>query len=923
MAETLHEITVEGAPAPAPPPVMGPPAVVRPEAGYVAVTKPTGEVTSIPEQNLGQAAKVGYRPATEAEVWGEKHGLAGKAVTGADAFARGATFGLSDPAQVEITRALWGDAEAEKARYHTRMAKEAHEGLALGGEIAGSLAGMYLLPGGAAAEAVAGEGVVARAASRLMGSAPRLVGEGVGIGLGQQLSEDTLADKQFAAENYISSGIKGGALALLMGGVLHVGGGAAKDAVGGVLSKVAGAGERAAVSVERSGESVTEALAKVAPKDLEALAERQFGYAPEGLGEKVRQHLVKASAGVAGKDASVLDRFTSFGAEGKEARRIVVFDHEHELENATKAFRQAGDNMLRADKLAMAEFKGELKAEKIASAVKTGNEAEVVAYAKSQIAKAIDIAENEIRHSDGVAPQALKSLEGIARRAYHANAELDALIAKDATEGINAKAFMALDQVKREAQRWVSGGYNGLSRIADPFEARLAERSVRALDEFQSTLRNGLEDGELWGKAGDIQRAINADWTMQIDASKRFHGALTTEVGRDPTNPFRQMRGIDPSKADTYARGLLNPNADLTHQAVKDYVEGTERLAKTLRENVDLPPATLKEIDTVIESAKGFKAAHAKAEKTLTLVNQYKQLTEHAHDGFGTLAGMVGLHLGGPVGGVLGAAFGTIANPGRAVAQIAALERMGAKIDEKIGDGLRSFFTGTKRAARAVDETSEAAQTLSKKTTSEIVKALREGAATPAALAERAGAQMGELRSAAPQVARLATANIIRMSTYLNAKLPKETGSETLVLGPAQPKAIKESDLAAARPIIEILASPEHIIDALVGNRLTREHVDTLKEFYPRTYARMQAQIRGMQQRGEIKALTEQQGVAMSVLFDTPVTAQMQPSTVLGFQDAFAAASQPPPAQQGGAQGLGRPSRVKYATALDRIEGGE
>jgi hypothetical protein len=483
-----------------------------------------------------------------------------------------------------------------------------------------------------------------------------------------------------------------------------------------------------------------------------------------------------------------------------------------------------------------------------------------------------------------------------------------------------------LDQVKREAQRWTSGGYNSLSRIADPFEARLAERSVRSLDEFQNTLRGGLEDAELFGKAGDIQRAINADWTMQIDASKRFHGALTTEVGRDPTNPFRQMRGIDPAKADTYARGLMNPNADLTHQAVKDYVEGTERLAKTLRDNVDLPPATQREIEKVVESAKAFKTAHQKAEKTLTLVNQYKHLTEHSHDGFGTLAGMLGLHMGGPLGGILGAAVGTVANPGRAVAQLAALERMGAKLDEKIGSGLRSFFGGTKKLAKGVDEVSESAQVLSKKTTSEIVKALREGAASPRALADRVAGDMGDLRSAAPNVAQMAVANIMRASAYVNAQLPKETqpSTPTFALGPQHPKQLKESDLARIRPMIEVLADPAHVVDALVEGRLTRQHVDTLKAFYPRTYARMQAQIRGMQQRGEIKDLTEQQGVTMSVLFGVPVTAQMQPETVLGFTDAFAETDTPPPAQGGGGpRGLGGPSKVKSATALDEIEGGE
>jgi hypothetical protein len=921
MAETLPEQTVEGSAAPPVP--SGPPAVVRPEAGYVAVTKPGGEVVQVPEQNLGQAAKLGYRPSTEEEVWGEHHGWQGKAYAAGTGFARGASFGLSDKAIIEGDRALFGDESAEEGRRYLNYAKEAHPGYSLGGEIAGTLAGMYAIPGGAAAEGVEGAGLAARTLSRVAGAAPRLFAEGAAMGVGQQISEDALGDKEAVAENYLASGVKGGLLNVLIGGTLHAGGGAAKDALGRVVTglgeRTAGAIDAAAAGVEKGGQGVENALAKVSGKDIEALAAREFGYAPEGLGEKVRQQLVKISAGVSGKDSSILDRLTALDAGGKEARRIAVFDSEHELEHATQAFRKAGDDMLRADKLAMNEFKGELKAEKIASAVKTGNEAEVVAYAKSQIQKAIDIAESEIRHEGGVAPQAIKSLEGIARRAYHAGAELDALVAKGG-EDINAKSFMLLDQVKREAQRWVSGGYNGLGRIADPFEARLAERSVRALDDFQNTLRGGLEDSDLFGKAGDIQKAINADWTMQIDASKRFHGALTTEVGRDPTNPFRQIRGIDPAKADTYARGLLNPNADLTHQAVKDYVESTERLAKTLSENVELPAATKAEVEKVISSAQAFRGATDKAEKTLTLVNQYKHLTEHAHDSFGTLAGMLGLHMGGPVGGLLGAALGTVANPGRAVAQMAALERMGSKLDEKIDAGIGAFFGAGKKAAKAVDETSEAAQTLSKKTTSEIVNALRSGVANPSALAERAGDHLGNMRDAAPNVARFATANIMRAAAYVNQQLPPPP-PQMFTLGPPQkPPPMKESDLAKVRPMVEVLASPEHVLDALNQGRLSRDHVEALKVLYPKFYARIQDRVRMMQQNGEIKPLTEQQGVAMSVLFGVPVAPQMQPSCVLGFQDAFAEEKAPAPQ---GPKGLGGPSKLHEATALDKLEGGD
>lgn len=896
MAE-LPPIVVEGeAPTPAPVAPAAPAGLVAPAPGKVAIRDTDGTVSLIAEGDLTAAANEGARPATDVEYYAAKTGAAGQVMSAVTGATRGASFGLSDPLSIEASRALGGDQGADEMRRTLNLLREANPNASLGGEIAGSLAGMALIPGGAAAGEVRGAGVAARALERVAQVAPRALLEGGALGVGQQWSEDALGDHEAVAENYLAAGLKGGFANLLIGGGLHVAGGATKDAASTIYGRL-------------TRPSSGGALTQVSGKTIEALVERELGAATPGVGEKIRKHLVKLSAGLSGTQEEVVEKLSRMTPEAQRARRIAVFDSEKEIQAATSEFRRAGDEMLTANKLTMEEFRGELKAEKIAKAVRTGNEGDVAAYTRATLQRAIEVAESELSHASGVAPQAVKSLEGIARSAYEGLGKLEAAIASG--KDINVASFMALDVVKRDTQRWVSGGYNSIGRIADPIESRLAQRSVQTLDGYQKQLISGLEDSELWGRAGDVQKAINADWTIQIDASKRFHNALTTEIGRDPSNPFIYRRGIDPGKADAYGRNLLNPNADLTHQAVRDYVDSTERLAKTLREHVELPAEKMAEVERTMAAAQRFRSAVDKAEETLTITNQFKSLTGK-NDGFATLAGMVGLSTG-PVGAVAGAALGSLANPGRVVAQMAALERMGAKLDEKFQGGLSSFLSGKsapKLARAGAGGTDEA------------IRSVRNGAQAHAALAARAAAAFRGLGESTPKVARAATATVMRAASYIGRIAPRDpapAGAAPFVQQTQRP--FKPSERAKAQAAIEVLDDPTVVIDALNEGRLSRNHIEAMKVIYPKMYERTRAMIQEMAREGTPK-LTIQKEVGLSVLFDTPVNAMMQPQNIRGFTAAFAQGADP----QGGEAGGQSPSRPlgkssgAASTEFDRLE---
>ncbi len=256
---------------------MGEPAtdLYVPEEGKVAIRDPDGSVWKIPQEQLPEASHEGARPATEAEYFGAHEGRAGEVASGVVGAARTASFGLSDPAYVEAARLLGGDADAEDTRRVLRLMKESSPNANLVGEGLGVVPSLFM--GGAGAAEGAGalaEGAAMRFGQRALAAAPRAIGEGVAIGLGSQLSEDTLQNHKATAEAYLSAGVKGGALGLLLG----AGGAGVLGAAGDKAGALFGRGERGALQAEeglatRVGREVEGSPYRVAGREAEAVGE--------------------------------------------------------------------------------------------------------------------------------------------------------------------------------------------------------------------------------------------------------------------------------------------------------------------------------------------------------------------------------------------------------------------------------------------------------------------------------------------------------------------------------------------------------------------------------------------------------------------------------------------------------------------------
>lgn len=236
----FNEITVEGSPtagqAPAPAPA---PSVIRPTPGEVAITRPDGRVQTVGEADLADAIAQGDRPATSAEYTNARMGAAGPAASFITEGVRTATLGLSDVALVEGDKLIEGDAEGERMRQALREMREVNPGANIAGTIAGSLAPLALGSPTGAVSAVEGVGALARAGSRIAAVAPRAFLEGAAIGFGDQFSEDYLGNHEMTAQKFLASSLKGGLMAVVIGGGLSAGLGHVGDKLAGLRGRTA------------------------------------------------------------------------------------------------------------------------------------------------------------------------------------------------------------------------------------------------------------------------------------------------------------------------------------------------------------------------------------------------------------------------------------------------------------------------------------------------------------------------------------------------------------------------------------------------------------------------------------------------------------------------------------------------------------
>lgn len=856
-----------------------------PKGAQLPVVQPGLGVGTVDAAGASQTLSNGARVATDAELhratmenrYGGMGGAVGAGVAGAVRGA-GEAFGLpADSFASDLADLTSGDIVhgGDSIRERLRAYKELHPYASLGGELTG-LTAATLASGGE--NLIGGAGRIAEhlapeALGRVGTGLARGAAEGSVLGGVGAVNESALGDTDLTASKLVA-GMGEGAL---FGGAL----GAGFSGLGVLKDQARGAAGRY--------------LARLAPKDIEAIAEKTFGYTPEGLGEKVARSFAKVSAAVSGKDPEAIERFLL----DPEARRTGVFDAPKIQEETERVVRQHVDDLLRSGDLVSAEARGSLKADYVSRSVAKGNEVDTRAFTRNQLTQLIDGVESQLTHADGVAPQMVKPLETLSRSAYQALDGLDG--------AANPKLFVDLDNVKRVSQKLTSTGYRSIMNIADPLEQLQARRSVEWMRSAADDLRDGLQREDLWGKAAADQRVINAAWTKQIDASQRFHRALTTDTVRDPNNPYVRLRGADPGKVGTYVRNLTNPNNDLTHAAVRDFVSSTDELASAISKSYDLPADKVAEVARVREAANGFGKAIGRAEKSLVTANQYEALTKNTSDSpasmLGTIGSVVGGIPGGMVGSLIGGASSALANPGRTIARLAAVERFVTKVDSRMGSSLRSFFRGGASARPTLHEV--ATPDGFNKTVKLLSEAVDvDGNVTPVGEA-RIQQALGDLSDSAPKLATAASGTMMRVMTFLAMKLPTAMRDPRDMFPGENPPLVSDTEREAFARTFEAATDPPSVFEHLAHGSVTPEEAEALKVCHPPLYAEAGQEVERMaiEAAAKGKPLEYTKRVELGVLFEKRTDATLGTDVMSAVAQARAAA--PSGQKRGGGGGGG------------------
>lgn len=238
------------------------------------------------------------------------------------------------------------------------------------------------------------------------------------------------------------------------------------------------------------------------------------------------------------------------------------------------------------------------------------------------------------------------------------------------------------------------------------------------------------------------------------------------------------------------------------------------------------------------------------------------------------------------------------------IAGIEGVQRAAAHFDSLLG----------RDVGAVVGKKSGAISRVSQPRAEAIAKGLLEN---PEALQARVASFVGTgLRDVAPKTAAAVGDVATRALTFLATRAPKDRS----VVNGAQPRTesrepSRQETMRFSR-YVEAIDDPLIVVKGLRNGNVTREHVEAVREVYPRLYAVMQGRL--AEEVAKLpKALPYPTRVALSVLFDTPLDASMRPDIIAGIQSQY---MQPKSQRMPPSRPL-NVSSITHAPASARIEG--
>lgn len=876
------------------------------QAAKVAVRLADGRVGSVPGGQLAGALSKGAQlisPADKRQDELEKQygGALGTAeATGLGAL-RGATLGASD-------YALSSPGFDETANF----LKKRHDIASGIGEAAGVVGLGALTGGGSLAEeggalaakeaATGGAGLLGRLAPHAIKGAL----EGAAIGHTEAVSEDALSggDHQLTAEKYFSTVAENA----LFGGALGAGGALLGEGAGVVKNKVA-----SLLSRTPSAENI------------EKVAAQQFGFVPEGLGKA----LVKAQSALAGGGEDIIREagVQNMSPEAK-ALRSTLLNIDGERDAAARTVTGHVNTLLQDGRDLADEAKGSIKRDHLGDSVRKDNLDEIATHSRATIDSTKAQIQTMIANSEDFGQ------EKLLRRMESEIGRFQGKIATAAEQGNNAEQFALIDDTKRAIGSWTRDvKATSLRTSTDPIALRQSRATYDELDKLYEGLRSNLEDEATWGKAGADQRRINEAWTSQIAADKQFRSTLAAQVGEERFGG--KVYAADPAKVARYVGSLTNPDQDLVHQTIANYVKSTKNFVDAVGSSYELDAGQAAKVARAKAAADAFDTTLGDIGQKLAKANQLKSLL--GGEGGGGLTGFaLGSLAGGPVGGAVGSMVQQLANPGRNILRLAQLESVMGRVDQKIAGGVSGFFersaaraggalkTSVKTGGRVARGTATAERQTTREAYERAAGAVKKVATNPTMLTDRVAPHVAPIQGAAPKTTAAVGAVAAKAAGYLASKLPTPPAADVMTGKPGIPPASEQQRFTT---ITQTVLHPEGAIADFAKGRITKDQVDALQAVYPQLYGQMRSKVQAalLDHTSAGKALDYPARVQLATLFGIEGDPSMAPDAMKHAQTTFAT---PPTraqgAQGGGPKGSGKPLRVANETAsfADQVASG-
>jgi hypothetical protein len=502
-------------------------------------------------------------------------------------------------------------------------------------------------------------------------------------------------------------------------------------------------------------------------------------------------------------------------------------------------------------------------------------------------------------------------------------------IVEAAEKGDNAEQYALLDDAKRAIGSWTRDvKATSLRTSTDPIGLRQARATYDKLDEMYGGLQKNLENPEVWGKAAINQRRINEAWTRQIAADRQFKQTLAAITGEEKFGG--RIYAADPAKVARYVEGLINPDKDLIHKTITDYVSATKDLTGEIGRAFDLSPGQAAKVDRASNAAEAFSKTIEDTKDKIAAVNRFKA----GMQGEGTagpaaaaaagsfIVGAAVPGLGHAAGAAMGAAANVLMRPHNTMLKLAKLAETAAKFDAKMGGAVGRFF---KQGAKEIPETTgkmvvkegakEARAALYAKRASTLAKDTYES------VISKMSAHVATLQDEAPKTAAALAQTTGRAHEFLTGKLP-QTPQPGIDGKEYPPSASQQAKFMRYADAVE---DPQAVLEHFAAGRITPEEVEAMRAVYPQIWDSLRNTVMDNLTQDYVAddeaRLTYQQTLTLGIMFDMPAALGQDKDSMAHAQASLTQPPMQPPKPRGGGQGKPLPQSSATKSRADQLEG--